>query len=317
MRKIRCVISVYGNRFFKYLLTCLYSVAKSNPGADVSVMYQEMDEKHIGTLKMIYPHYDFIETHQVLKKDPRKRIPQKLKLWNQACQKYKGENLVFLDVDMVAIKDLSKFFNEEFDIAFTYKNERFPLNTGLVLVKNSKKAQDFLVYWTEEINKMLKDFRLIRLADKKSGSVDQQTLRDIINSDSNFDGKIVRKINSQNIVFFGIPCELLNETRSKKITKNTHIIHYKGAWQPIILDNAGFSRKRPREKSQEMFDCFNEHFLPAKKEFEKIGKTKLMFESKSSFHRKMKNIKRILFSAAPRKAKNTMIDVINWATPPR
>ena len=58
-------------------------------------------------------------------------------------------------------------------------------------------------------------------------------------------------------------CARLNEINSGPLQEDTHIVHYKGGWQRILLDGRPFSRFRPRVKSWEMFEFFLETFRDA------------------------------------------------------
>jgi hypothetical protein len=59
------------------------------------------------------------------------------------------------------------------------------------------------------------------------------------------------------------PCRLLNETNSRPITDDTHLVHYKGGWQHILLLGRPFSRFRPRKASWEMFSRYLATFAEA------------------------------------------------------
>ena len=54
----------------------------------------------------------------------------------------------------------------------------------------------------------------------------------------------------------GVPCAVLNETNSCPITERTHIVHYKGGWQPILLDGRRFTKHRRREACEEMYGVY-------------------------------------------------------------
>ena len=61
------------------------------------------------------------------------------------------------------------------------------------------------------------------------------------------------KIKNTPIYFKKVTCSILNETRSTTITPNTHMIHYKGGWQTILIDGGYFTKNRPRIQSKEMY----------------------------------------------------------------
>jgi hypothetical protein len=59
------------------------------------------------------------------------------------------------------------------------------------------------------------------------------------------------------------PCAVLNETNSVPITSDKYILHYKGGWQPILLEGRPFTKNRPRTSSWPMFAFYLETFQEA------------------------------------------------------
>ena len=236
------------------LLTNLYSITKNVSGSKVSVFWQDIPIEIKDEFKRAFPEIDFNDTHFDLASSQIKRISSKTLVWNYASSKFKNQNLCFIDVDTLVIKDISKFFNFDFDILFTYKKESSPLNTGVMLCKGEF-FEIFFKKWLEETFIILNDKHLLSQASSINhpfGGADQMSFYNLINYNTEID-KYDFEINNTRIKLIGIPCEILNETRSTKISNKTHIIHYKGGWQPILLDGKGFTKNRPKKDSWEMY----------------------------------------------------------------
>jgi len=73
----------------------------------------------------------------------------KLQVWLDAMERIQ-DDIIFLDCDMVVLRDLSDAFQGDFDVAITAlcdKGERLPYNGGTVLVRNTEKARAFMREW--------------------------------------------------------------------------------------------------------------------------------------------------------------------------
>lgn len=254
MHNFRFIISIFGEKHIGMLLSNLYSLLKNVPESQVSVFWQDISPKLKNDFKKAFTEIDFIDTAFDFSSDEIKRISSKTLMWHHAAEKFKNNSLCFIDVDVLVIKDVSKFFDNNFDILFTYKEDRFPLNTGVLFCKGNV-FEIFFKKWLEETLLILNNNFLISLAMSTKhpfGGADQMSFYKILNySKKNDQYKIA--IDNQKITFKGIPCDILNETTSTKIKKTAHIIHYKGGWQPILLEGKGFTRYRSKKKSWEMY----------------------------------------------------------------
>ena len=72
-----------------------------------------------------------------------------------------NDDIIFLDCDMVILRDLSMAFDDpDFDIGITTlesATERLPFNGGTVIVRNNEKARAFMRKWLEIDCRMYKD----------------------------------------------------------------------------------------------------------------------------------------------------------------
>ncbi len=256
---IRFITSVYGKKYGGMLLSLLYSVTKSNPHARMSIFWEDISPatRH---LEKVFPQFDFIDTAHGIHGDLIDRIAHKTLLWADAAHRYRGENLVFVDVDMLVLKDISHFFVEEtFDLGFTYKDDEiYPINTGTFLARASEETEEFFTLWDKETHRIVNDAELRNKATSRSypyGAPDQMAFFTMIGYEK---GKTSYKVSvgTQTLVCSGFPCTLLNETNSKPITDAMHIIHYKGGWHSILLDGTDFTSRRPKKESWDMYQYY-------------------------------------------------------------
>jgi len=86
----------------------------------------------------------------------------KLDLWLQKLRET-TEDVVFMDCDMIILRDLQHVFDEDksFDIGYTIRDGKFstrmPMNGGIVFVRNTPAAIDFIEKWNEANKLMYKD----------------------------------------------------------------------------------------------------------------------------------------------------------------
>lgn len=284
------VTSVYGKKYGKFLLPHLYSIHANYPESKVIVFWNDIRDRDVYLLKRAFKNVDFVKLDLTVSGGLDKQISSKVNFIAKAVGLCGEEIICFMDCDAIVHKRFDEFLRDDFDVIFTWKNEKFPLNTGVLIVKNNDSAKLFIKEWVERTNKIIKYENLLKSACDKNGAADQQALRDILAVDD-FDSLFIQKIKGCNVLFKGVNCAYLNETRSTPITNKTRIIHYKSGWHPILLEGKGFSQNRPKESSKMMFDFWNKNMVLAKQYFESIV-------GKESSEQKMKllGVALILFS---------------------
>lgn len=154
---MRFIISIFGSKHIGMLITNLYSIQESNPNAKISVLWEDISEKYINPVIKTFEKLSFIKTNVGFTNDPIKRIASKTIVWQMGADKYPNENLAFIDVDMIVLQDISHYFKQSFDIMFTYKNEQYPINTGVILCGKTYKTQLFFEQWKNETLKILQN----------------------------------------------------------------------------------------------------------------------------------------------------------------
>lgn len=246
-------IGVFGNLFTGMLNTCLYSIYKNANDSDVFVFWQNINSKAFLAIKQAYPRVKFIETQFNLVEKYQRR-GSKMLFWEAAANELKKHGFreaCFMDVDTLVLKDIKHFYRDEFDIAFSVKNEKWPLNTGVMLVKLSDKVLNFITKWKEHSMNNVRDplnYEKAKSHEYPYGGPDQMAFHQMLSFN-----KDQMSYDLNGLLFNAYDSKHFNETRSKEITEDTHIIHFKGGWQKVIIEGGTFSKKRTLADSREMY----------------------------------------------------------------
>lgn len=249
------------------LLVFLHSVAASNPGARVSVYWQDIPERLLAGLRAVSPHADFVRTEFDFAGDPIQRISSKVLCWARAAEENERETeLVFCDSDTLVRSDLSGFFaSDEADVVFTTKPENVPLNSGVMLARGGAAATAFFRAWRDETVRILKTPEIFAQANDEAqpyGGTDQMSLHQMLGYERGREAYTVT-CGGLAVRLRAEPCARLNETNSRPLSDEIHVVHYKAGWQAILLRGRPFSRFRPRAESWEMLTLFLETLTEA------------------------------------------------------
>ncbi len=270
---IEFATATYGNTYCGMLFTFLHSISMACPRSRTRVFWQDIDERRVAALKIAYPHVEFIETEAPLASSSVERISQKVYLWEHAASTVTSPALCMLDCDMIVVRDPTKYFSLPFDVGFTVKNEKFPINTGTLLLRNSPAALKFLRVWREKTSDLLTQQDMIRLAsspDYPYGGVDQMAFHRLIDYSARKEYYCIN-IDQTQVTLKTLPCTELNETNSVPLNENQYILHYKGGWHSIILKGTAFTRNRRFSDCQEMHRLYISTYLSAVSHAEKRG----------------------------------------------
>jgi hypothetical protein len=250
--KLLFAISVFGTDYIGFLTICIDSINKTHPENDIIVVWDHINVHEIYLLSLFFPKIQFIKQDVFIDfSDVRKSIPSKLLLWSNICKISKQDLICFLDADMLVYKNINEEITGNFDFLYTIKNEKFPINVGFVVVKNSYIIKTFLNEWKNETERIIADEFLLNEACNTFGAADQKALANLIYPVNIFTG-------GKKIFYFGEinflakECNLLNQTNSVPIDFGSKIFHYKGGWRSILLEQSGYTINRPIETSAEM-----------------------------------------------------------------
>jgi len=150
----------------------------------------------------------------------------KLDLWLNALNKT-DDNVVFMDCDMIVLKDISPAFNLDFDIGYTKRTgSHIPYNGGVVFVRNTPAAKEFIQLWKKINKKMYEDYEFHRPWRDKYGGMNQAAFGYIMEKEKNFKAKLKE-----------FRCDVWNscDDNWKKLDDTTRVIHIKGGLRRSVL----------------------------------------------------------------------------------
>ena len=251
-RSVVFVTTVYGARYLPFLAPHLYSVQQCYPGAQGAVVWQDIPQHQIDILAAVFPNRHFIELTSQIAGQKDQKISRKLMSWLAACENYSDELICFTDCDLLFVKQFTHHLVPDFDILFTWKAEKYPINTGFVVARNARVGQKVFKAWFHKIEKVVNNGYALHQAVEASGAADQHTLRQMIGFQATYEGSFEYEIDNQRYLFRGVECRFLNETNCKPVTADTHIIHYNSGWHKVLLDNQPFTGPRAEQHCEEM-----------------------------------------------------------------
>jgi hypothetical protein len=261
---MRFIVASYGTKHLGMLLTHLDSIVRSHPAAGAAIYWQDIPAPVIDAIRVTFPRFDFMRTEIDFQGDWIKRISSKVMAWRRAADDHAGEErLCFADVDTLILRDLAPFFaRTEADIVFTFKPERTPLNTGVMLARGGSAARAFFHEWEQRTNHILETPALYAQANDFSlgyGGTDQMSFFQMIGYESNrTDYELA--LAGERVRLHGEPCAQLNETNSRPLSEDISVVHYKAGWQSILLKGRPFTKNRPRVQGWEMFVLYLRRF---------------------------------------------------------
>lgn len=260
---MRFVISAYGVLYVPFLAVCLRSV-RLYGGAPATVLYDDIPQNVIGALQRANPAAVFVPvtTAASEKVNPDQRIAAKTEHWGRFLTG-SGEVIAFIDADTLVRGSILEVLPKAFDLVFTWKDERYPLNTGVVVVRDIPAVRHFMGVWLAKTRSICDSDAELKRAISESGGGDQQALFELMGRP---DLRQVHRIEGGAITFVGVPCSILNETNSVPLNTGAKILHYKGGWHNILLRGDRFTRNRPQRESQAMYDLWHTHLAAEEEE---------------------------------------------------
>ena len=264
---MRFIVANYGTRHAGMLLAHLHSVTRTHPSAAITVYWQDIPDEFVEAMRVVAPNATFTRTAFDFAQDPLQRISSKVLCWSRAAEEYESEReLVFCDSDTLVRRDLQSFFDAgDEDVVITTKPESVPLNSGVILARGGIAATAFFRAWREETLHILRTPKLFARANNPAqpfGGPDQMSLYRLLSYQSGT-SRYTLRCGEHDVRLRTEPCAKLNETNSRALADEIHVVHYKAGWQRILLDGRPFSRFRPRSKSWQMLDFFLTTFSEA------------------------------------------------------
>ena len=136
-----------------------------------------------------------------------------------------ADEIVFCDCDMLMTGDLSDAFDFDFDVAYTRRLAKFPMNGGVVFARPTEAALAFFELWREWNDRFYRDPAEHRPWKVKYGGMNQAAFGKVVN-DVEYDATVI-----------ALPCEVYNATDSDwgSVTDNTRMIHCKSNLRRAIF----------------------------------------------------------------------------------
>lgn len=259
------VATVYGPRYAPFLGPLLESIrATLGPAPAASrglVLHQDLPERELALLARTYPEFEFTAHDFPGGGDVMHAIPRKIHAWIEGARRLADRPVVFVDCDTVLLRPLHDLIDGSADILFTWKDEVFPINTGVMAARRGDIAAHLFAAMLPRIEGMIQSKSDFAQAVGASGALDQHALRELIGF-CNYDGTFTRPITAagqtREITFRGVPCRVLNETNCRPVDADLRIIHYKTGWHPILLEGAAFTKNRPESACAHMFGLWHD-----------------------------------------------------------
>lgn len=150
----------------------------------------------------------------------------KLEIWLDKL-KSTDENVIFMDCDMLVLKDISDIFNHNFDIAYTKRTKaRIPYNGGIVFVHNNENSIKFMEIWKDINNQMFNNRNFHNIWHKKYAGMNQSAFGYILEN-KKYDANL--KV---------LPCAVWNACNEDwhSIDEKTRVVHIKGGLRRSVLN---------------------------------------------------------------------------------
>ncbi len=249
------VTTIYGRDYAPFLAAHLHAIGEAYPDATVLVLWRDLPPREVEALRIGFPRARFEPIEDPIEGGLHQRIARKLHAWVAACAHFPDGPIAMLDCDALPFRPLGPVMEGEWDVVFTWKDEPFPINTGVMLFRSGRIARVVLGEMASRVERIIARQDLLNTALGSSGAADQHALREMIGW-VHYDRDIVRTIDGHEIVFRGVPCRELNETNCRPITDDLRIIHYKTGWHPILLEGKPWTANRPQDRCREMYEHF-------------------------------------------------------------
>lgn len=127
------------------------------------------------------------------------------------------QDTILIDCDMLLLDDISDAFDRVEHIGITTRPGEFPVNGGVIYVKNTQKARAFLKKWYEVDGRMLDNEDFHTAYFKKVGGMNQSSLKWMLD-------------NGYRDMVTGLPCSIYNLCDGQwdewRQAKNIHIKGY-------------------------------------------------------------------------------------------
>jgi len=211
----------------------IITVSFDFPGKD---SYERLLDVFVFSARKNMPHCDI----EIIKTSPPKKADDrstglvtntaKLALWIDAMNRT-DEDFIFMDCDMLIIRDMSDAFEHDFDIGYTERhpvrnNKRIPINGGVMFIKNNERSRQFLQRMMEINDEMYVNPNFHGRYRMKYAGMNQSAF-----------GYMLENPKEHNAKLKAFPCQIYNvcNTEWHIFDENSRAIHYKSALRRAAL----------------------------------------------------------------------------------
>ena len=282
--RIHVVTTVTGNSYVAFLRPFLASVRQHHSDAAVIVYHKDLTPDRIRGLQVQFPNVDFRHQGIEVREEKHEVIGGKLRFFVDALRGLdEAAPVLFIDCDTLLVRPVTTIFDrEDFDVCFTWKEDGFPLNSGVMPARNTDALKAFLREWNAHTQAILANSAEEAMARQAFGAADQLALAQLVcrgavmeadkasdldRRTAAYDGAYVSDRSGNPLRLLGVNCRLLNETRCVPIDEQTHVIHYKSGWHRILLHGEPFHPNRPEAACREMRAFWERHRQEASRQW--------------------------------------------------
>ena len=217
--------------------------------------------KNMPQAKLVNWPVDDLKTHSG-KNRSFESNSHKLQAWIDAYDATDDEHIIYSDCDMLFLADISEVFDYEFDLALTrHAGNRIPYNGGIVFVRKSDKAREFLRQWLKVNNRMLSnpDFHWEWRKRRGYAGINQAAMGYMLEN------------HREGMSIIDLPCEIYNSSMPNEWDKveRAKVLHIKSG-----LRRAVFGQQSGGHGVPKCFRLWKEYETESKqkaKEFATIG----------------------------------------------
>lgn len=210
--KIKIVTVQYDNTFKKLFSVYKKSIELNIPDAELIDIHVPFPENTMG--RNCFCHHNHAKLLKWVE-------------YMETCQ----DNVIFTDADMLALRDPVEIWDADFDICYTERthtntSRKIPLNGGVVFVKPTEKAREFLRLWAQIDGQMYNDAEFHAKYIRKYVGMNQASLGYLIEHPELYTAKLLpvhtRKYNA-------VECDW------RYIDNTTAFVHIKSSLRAKIL----------------------------------------------------------------------------------
>jgi hypothetical protein len=256
-----------GVSYLPFLTVSLASAFEHHPTSVAQVSLVNVPGFEVEILKARFTRASFIISERKQQLPLELRIASKPNQWSRASEEIPEDKIcVFLDADTIVTGNIEECLPASFDVIFTHKEERWPVNSGVLIGRKSSELREFLQTWSRTTHEITSEPKRLSHAREVAGAADQLALLEIISDawqgNSSWREGARRNVGGAEVQLVGMPCEILNNTNSVGSDLNgTRIIHVKRWMQKMIEEDGAPNEVRNGFEAEMTFARWEQEYL--------------------------------------------------------